>query len=164
MGSENRVSSVPVWFQCWIGQYMEIIRTLSVHEKWKRYSDHMTYCYYLVHAKMHRAHIINKLKKYITFCVLFYLFRCISNTILHRLYFLRSSSLLPRSFPATIQLLNSGHCMVYILFNDTNKKVKFCQYFGTTRPFLGTEKINEINNNNNTFLNNKKKMNGITTR
>lgn len=54
--------------------------------------------------------------------------------------------------------------MVYILFNDTNKKVKFCQYFGTTRPFLGTKKINEINNNNNTFLNNKKKMNGITTR
>lgn len=47
--------------------------------------------------------------------------------------------------------------MVYILFNDTNKKVKFCQYFGTTRPFLGTKKINEINNNNNnTFLNDKK--------
>lgn len=87
MGSENRVSSVPVWFQCWIGQYMEIIRTLPVYEKWKRYSDHMTYCYYLVHAKMYRAHIINKLKKYKTFCVLFYLFRCISNTILHRLYF-----------------------------------------------------------------------------
>lgn len=54
--------------------------------------------------------------------------------------------------------------MVYILFNDTNKKVKFCQYLGTPRPFLGTKKINEINNNNNTFLNNKKKMNGITTR
>lgn len=129
MGSENRVSSVPVWFQCWIGQYMEIIRTLPVHEKWKRYSDNMTYCYYLVHAKMYRAHIINKLKKYKTFCVLFYLFRCISNTILHRLYFLRSSSLLPRSFPGTIQLLNSGHCMVYILFNDTNKKSKILSIF-----------------------------------
>lgn len=78
MGSENRVSSVPVLFQCWIVQYMEV--SLLVHEKWRRHSDHMINYYQLVKLILiMRKCTVHKMSKFYIiiikpFCVLFFYF------------------------------------------------------------------------------------------
>lgn len=76
MGSENRVPSVPVLFQCWIVQYMEV--SLFVHEKWRRHSDHMINCYQLVKLILiMRKCTVHKMSQFYIiiikpFCVLFF--------------------------------------------------------------------------------------------